>query len=197
MGQIIFDTATAFDGWIADEQHSLQWLFDVEQGDAPADGMYPAAASVQVMGSSTYEWVLRQEGLLAEPERWQQLYGNTPVYVFTRRTLPAPAGADVRFRSGGVGEALPEIRETAGDGDIWVVGGGDLAGQFLDAGALDRIALSLAPVALGAGAPLFTRRIESDRLRLVEVRQVGQFARVVYEVAAVPEAGQEDGGAAQ
>jgi len=63
-----------------------------------------------------------------------------------------------------------------------VVGGGDLAGQFLDAGALDEIALSVAPVALTAGAPLFPRRVESDRLRLVSASAVGQFARLVYRV---------------
>ena len=56
--------------------------------------------------------------------------------------------------------------------------------QFYDAGALDEIALSIAPVALTSGAPLFPRRVESDRLRLVEARQVGQFARLRFVVDA-------------
>lgn len=182
MGEIIFDTATAFDGFIADEHDSLEWLFAVENGEQPEAGLFPADATVQVMGSTTYEWVLGHEGLLEHPERWGRLYGDTPVYVFTSRELPAPAGADVRFVTGDVAAALPAIREAANGGDIWVVGGGDLAGQFFDAGALDRIALSISPVALSGGAPLMTRRIESDRLRLVEARAIGQFARVVYEV---------------
>src|SRR5690606_17034870 len=109
-----------------------------------------------------------------------------PVFVFTSRDLPAPDGADIRFRSGSVADVLPEIRAAAVDGDIWIVGGGDLAGQFLDAGALDEIAISIAPVALTGGAPLFPRRIESDRLRLVSARAFGQFARVVYEVRSTP-----------
>src|SRR5690606_20646317 len=101
-----------------------------------------------------------------------------PTFVFTSRQLPAPAGADIRFRSGPVADVLDELREAAGDGDIWVVGGGDLVGQFLDIGALDEIALSVAPVALTGGAPLLPRRVESDRLRLVSARAVGQFARL-------------------
>ena len=104
------------------------------------------------------------------------------MFVFTSRDLPAPAGADIRFISGPVAEALPTIRAAAGDGDIWVVGGGDLAGQFLDAGALDEVRLSVAPVALTGGAPLLPRRVESDRLRLKSATAVGQFARLVYEV---------------
>ena len=74
------------------------------------------------------------------------------------------------------------MRDAAGDGDIWLVGGGDLVGQFFDAGALDAIYLTVAPVVLAGGAPLLPRRIESDRLRLVGVRQDGQFARLEYQV---------------
>lgn len=72
------------------------------------------------------------------------------------------------------------------DGDIWIVGGGDLAGQFLDADALDEIALSVAPVALTGGAPLLPRRVGSERLRLTSATAVGPFARLVYAVAAAP-----------
>jgi dihydrofolate reductase len=102
--------------------------------------------------------------------------------VFTTRDLPSPPGADIRFVRGEVAEALPAIRAAAGGGDIWVVGGGDLAGQFFDVGALDSIALSIAPVALEGGAPLFPRRVESDRLRLVSAEAFGEFARLIYDV---------------
>lgn len=183
MGRIIYDAAVTINGWIADEQHSLDWLFAAAGSDAePPDGLYPAGAAVLVEGSTTYEWVVEHEDLMAHPERWTQLYGAKPTFVFTTRELAIPAGADVRLVQGGVADALPAIREAAGEGDIWVVGGGELAGQFLDAGALDEIALSIAPVALAGGAPLIPRRVESDRLRLVSATQVGPFARVVYAV---------------
>lgn len=185
MGRIIFDTATTINGWIADEQNSLAWLFAVENGDAPDEGLFPADAAVLVEGSTTYEWILAEEDILAHPERWQNFHGDKTTFVFTTRDLPVPEGADVRFVSGPVADALPAIREAAGDRDIWVVGGGDLAGQLLDIGALDEIAISVAPVALTGGAPLLPRRVESDRLHLVSAKAVGQFARLVYEVRPV------------
>lgn len=182
MGRIVFDTATSFNGWIADEDNSLAWLFAVEGGEHPDDGLFPTSVSVMVEGSTTYEWVLAESDILAHPEKWREFHGDRPTFVFTTRELPVPEGADIRFVSGPVADVLAEIRAAAGDGDIWVVGGGDLAGQFLDAGALDEIALSVAPVALTAGAPLFPRRVGSDRLRLVSASAVGQFARLVYRV---------------
>lgn len=182
MGRIVFDTATSINGWIADEDNSLAWLFAVDGGEHPDEGLFPTGASVLVEGSTTYEWILAEQDLLKNPEKWHDFHGDKPTFVFTTRDLPVPDGADVRFVSGSVADTLPAIRDAAGDGDIWVVGGGDLAGQFLDAGALDEIALSVAPVALTGGAPLFPRRIESDRLRLVSATAVGQFARLVYSV---------------
>jgi dihydrofolate reductase len=183
MGRILFDTATTINGFIADTNNSLAWLFNVDGGTEPDAELLPANATVLVEGSTTYEWVLAESDILANPEKWHDFHGDRPTFVFTTRDLPVPEGADVRFVRGKVADALPAIREAAGDGDIWVVGGGDLAGQFLDAGALHRIALSLAPVALDGGAPLFPRRIESDRLTMVSAAAHGQFARIIYDVS--------------
>lgn len=182
MGKIIFDTATSINGWIADENNSLDWLFAVEGGEHPDAGLFPQDVTVMVEGATTYEWLLAQEDVLNHPEKWQGFHGERPTFLFTTRDLPVPEGADVRIVSGAVTDHVDAIRGAAGDGDIWVVGGGDLAGQFLDAGLLDEIAISVAPVALTGGAPLLPRRVGSERLRLVSARAYGQFARLVYEV---------------
>ena len=72
---------------------------------------------------------------------------------------------------------------TAADGrDIWLVGGGELVGAFADAGLLDEIILGVAPVTLGAGAPLLPRRLTAKHLTLTTVEQVGQFAYLAYAV---------------
>ncbi|WP_431246278.1 dihydrofolate reductase family protein [Leifsonia xyli] len=182
MGRIIFDTAATLNGYIADENDSLAWLFAVPGGEEPDESLLPSDAAVMVEGRTTYEWVLRESGILAHPEKWQEFHGSRSTFVFTHRELPVPEGADIRFVSGPVVDALPAIREAAGDGDIWVVGGGDLAGQFFDAGALDELALSIAPAALTGGAPLFPRRVGSDRLRLESATAIGQFARLRFSV---------------
>jgi dihydrofolate reductase len=59
--------------------------------------------------------------------------------------------------------------------NVWIVGGGELAGAFADAGLLDELILGVAPVTLGGGAPLLPRRLTSSRLTLADVRQRGQF----------------------
>jgi dihydrofolate reductase len=182
VGLVIFDTATTLNGWIADPENSLDWLFAAEHGTTPPEELIPADATVLVEGSTTYQWILDHEDLLGHPEKWQQLYADKPTFVFTSRQLAVPDGADVRFVSGPVSDALPAIHAAAGGGDIWLVGGGDLAGQFLDAGALDEIRMSVAPVALSAGAPLLPRNVGADRLRLVSATAYGQFARLIYRV---------------
>jgi len=182
MTRFIFDTAVSLNGFLADRTNSLSWLFAVPGGEDPDPALLPQNAAVLVEGATTYEWLLGESDLLAHPERWQEFHGDRPTFVFTHRELPVPAGADVRFVSGDVGKALPQIREAAGDGDVWIVGGGDLVGQFFDAGALDEVAVSIAPVTLDGGAPLLPRRIGSDRMRLVAASAHGQFARLIYHV---------------
>lgn len=183
MTRVIYNTATSFNGYIADESDSLDWLFAVDEDGLEAQSVFLDDIGVLVEGSTTYEWVLREMNLLDEPHKWQEFYGVRPTFVFTSRELARPAGADVRFVHGSISDALPAIREAAGDKDIWVVGGGDLAGQFLDANELDEIAIAIAPVALASGAPLLPRRLESQRLTLTSVDKQGQFARLIYTVA--------------
>lgn len=195
MTKYVYYAATTLTGHLADDANSLDWLFavgstDAAEGDAPPEGPESAVyqeffdtIGVMVEGSTTYEWVLCYEKLLERPERWQQLYGDRPTFVFTSRELAVPQGADVRLVSGDVASSLPKIVEAAGDRDVWIVGGGDLAGQFHDTGALDEVQLSVAPVTLASGAPVLPRRIESDVLTLRSVEQRGQFAHLTLDVA--------------
>lgn len=142
MTRFIYDTAASLNGWIADSQHSLQWLFDVPGGAEPDPQLLPPERALIVEGSSTYEWILRESDLVQHPERWQEFYGSRRTFVFTTRQLPVPDGADVTFVSGPVGDVIGDLRAAAGDDDVWIVGGGDLAGQFLDAAPSTR---SLSP----------------------------------------------------
>lgn len=183
MTRIVYNTATTLNGFIADESHSLAWLFAVGEEGLEDHSVFMESIGVLVQGSTTYEWVLDEADLMAQPHKWKEFYGERPTFVFSTRKLPVPEGADVRFVRGEVSTALASIVEAAGHRDVWVVGGGDLAGQFADAGALTEIMLSVAPVALAGGAPLLPRRLESSRLRLESVKQEGQFAKLTYSVS--------------
>ena len=75
-----------------------------------------------------------------------------------------------------------QVVESAGGKDVWVVGGGDLVGQYADAGLLDEISISVMPVFLGSGAPLLPRRLTSERVRVREVVHRGQQVRIDFDV---------------
>jgi dihydrofolate reductase len=184
-------TATSIDGYIADRHNSLGWLFEVGAGDAP-DPDAPSHETefaeffgdigAMAMGATTYEWVIEHEELLDNPSKWTEWYDQTPTWVFTHRDLPVVPGADLRFVSGDVGPVHEQMSAAAAGKNIWLVGGGELVGAFADQGLLDEVMISIAPVTLGAGAPLLPRRLTSSRLRLTGVRQGGQFAHLTYAV---------------
>lgn len=175
-------TATSLDGFIATEDDSLDWLFPL--GDIN-DTSYPsfiAEVGALAMGSATYEWMLRHAETVAGETGSPWPY-TQPAWVFSSRRLPAIEGADIRFVKGDVKPVHAEIARAAGERNIWIVGGGDLAGQFYDAGLLDEVIVQIGSVTLGRGKPLFPRRITTPPLQLVSVRQVGTgFAELRYEV---------------
>src|SRR5215218_2214732 len=175
-------TATSLDGFIADADNSLGWLFTRNQEEqGPQNyGDFIARVGALAMGSATYEWILDHEFSGKDPAEWKWPYA-VPCWVFTHRKLPVVPNAPVEFTSGDVAGVHEEMVRAAGERNVWIVGGGDLAGQFADAGLLDEVIVSIAPVTLGAGAPLLPRRIE---LRLEELGRNGDFAAAKYSVVA-------------
>jgi len=171
-------TASSLDGFIADPADSLAWLFAQthEDPDDPVlrhDGLM-ARVGALAMGATTYTWI--RDRVVAGAESWPY---DVPTWVLTHRDLPGVAGADVRFASGDVVALHPELEASAAGRDLWVVGGGDLAGQFADAGLLDDLVVSFAPVTLGEGRPLLPRRLQ---LRLDVHLGAGDFVCARYLV---------------
>ena len=177
-------TATSLDGFIADRRNSLEWLFQFGSGPDGEEGYdaFIAGVGAMVMGSTTYEWLLehhiRPGSADGNPWPYEQ-----PTWVVSSRELPPIAGADIRFARGDVRPIHDEMKRAAGGRNLWVMGGGDLAGQFHDHGLLDEIIVTIASVTLGSGAPLLPREIVTPPLRLVSVRAIGEaFAELRYEV---------------
>lgn len=175
-------TATSLDGFIATEDDSLEWLFPLGDLDDTGYAAFFAEVGALAMGSATYEWMLRHRDTVAAETGAPWPY-TQPAWIFSSRTLPSIQGADTHFVQGDVRPVHAEMRAAAGAKNIWIVGGGDLAGQFFDAGLLDEIIVQVGSVTLGQGKPLFPRRVTNPPFRLVSVRQVGTgFAELRYEV---------------
>ena len=169
------------DGFIAEHDGGLDWLTSIEGGTGGYDEFY-AQVGALAMGAGTYEW------LLERVEKWP--YPENPSWVFTHRELKPYEGGDIRFVQGSPGEHLDEMRTAAGDKNLWVVGGGDLASQFADQGLLDELILNVASAVLGEGIPLFAGHIPGHlRLTATEVKGPG-MVELRYEL---PGAGAEAG----
>jgi dihydrofolate reductase len=165
-------TATSLDGFIADPSHSLDWLFTrAREEDGPLSyGAFIAEVGAIAMGATTYEWILEHG------DGWPY---DVPCWVFTHRRLRAVPGARIELTSGDVVGVHERMVAAAEGRNVWIVGGGDLAGQFADAGLLDEVLVTIAPVTLGGGAPLLPRRLE---LRLEELGRNGDFVAVRFSV---------------
>lgn len=175
MTRTTYYTATSLDGFIATAENSLDWLLkqDIDEEGPLNYTSFIAGIGAMAMGSTTYEWVVDHTRGTDRP--WEY---EIPCWVFTHRDLE-PVGDDIHFTQAPVAEVHAEMAAAAGDRGIWVVGGGDLAGQFADEGLLDEIITYTAPVTLGSGAPLLPRALD---LELVEAARNRGFACARYEV---------------
>ncbi len=175
-------TASSIDGFIADPDNSLTWLFQFSEQSGMED-QYPrfiADVGAMAMGSTTYEWIADHTGFLADPSKWEY---TVPTWVFSSRELPRVDGPDIRFVSGDVVPVHEEMVRAADRRNVWLVGGGELVGQFHDHGLLDEVIIGMASVFLGAGAPLLPRRIVTPPLQLREATAYGaDFAMLRYTV---------------
>lgn len=181
----IYCTATSLDGFIADDEESLGWLFTTPGHDDDPEGRHGDDDSLDfdrfieqvgavVMGASTFAWLERELTKGGGELEWPY---RQPSWVVTHRDVTLPPGVE-RFE-GDMTELHGRMVEAAAGKDVWVVGGGDLAGQLADAGLLDTVWVHVCPVVLGAGKPLLPRRLRLHRRR---IERDGQLTAMLFDV---------------
>ena len=125
-------------------------------------------------------------------ESWRGWWGvdppyHHPVFVLThyaREPLEMEGGTTFHFVSDGIESALAQARDAAQGLDVWLAGGGSAVNQYLAAGLVDEIDLSVAPLILGAGARLFDG-LDRGTLKLEQIRAVDApgVTHIKYEVS--------------
>ncbi|MGO4381292.1 dihydrofolate reductase family protein [Pseudoduganella sp. RAF53_2] len=174
-------SAASLDGYIATQDDSLEWLFSLGHVSESSYPEFIAEVGAIAMGSTTYEWILRNGDEVAKETGSPWPYSQ-PVWVFTSRELAPVTGADIRFVRGDVRPIHADMARAADGKNIWIAGGGDLAGQFYDAGLLNELIIQVGSITLGEGKPLLPRRMERP-MQLTSVTQYGAgFAELRYQI---------------
>lgn len=160
-------TAASLDGFVVDDKASLDWLMsrDIDHSGPFGYERFITDVGALVMGATTYEWV-RDEQPGAD---WMY---SQPTWVVTHRPEIVAAAHPVMVFSGDVGDLHRQLVAAAGEKDVWVVGGGDVAAQFVSAGLVDQLVVTYAPCTLGGGAPLLPIRSE---WMLIDAGRNGDF----------------------
>lgn len=167
----IYYTATSLDGFLATPNDAVAFLDEVPQPSEDTYKPFIAGVGAICMGRATYEFLLHH---MESGGDWP--YADHPVWVFTHHDFPARDG--VTFTSAPIADVHAEMVAAADGKDVWVCGGGGLAGQFLDAGLLDELTITVASRTLGEGKPLLPR---DAKLVLTSARMLGEgFAELRY-----------------
>jgi dihydrofolate reductase len=178
MSRTQYYCAATLDGYIADADDGIDWLTgyegsfesaSAEAGPMSEGGSYErfyGDVGALVSGSVTYEFIL---GHIDSGGSWP--YAGKPCWVLSSRELSLPdgEGVDVRIENAPVRELYERMIESAGGRNLWIVGGGNVGSQFADAGLLDDVLLTVVPVVLGEGKPLFDRALPGGPLQLASV----------------------------
>ena len=143
MARIVYYVAASLDGFIADSDGGVGWLPDGEANDCGYAEFYSGVEAL-VMGRRTYDQVLSFGD-------WP--YPGKPAYVFTH-SLPGESPEWVRFVQVSAVDFAQDVADRH-TGQVWLVGGANLADQFLQAGLIDQIVVFVMPIVLGRGVPLF------------------------------------------
>lgn len=183
-GRVRFYIACSLDGFVAGPADDLSWLPGSDGSALPTSGPAPvdsgaleyeafmADVGAVLMGRNTYDVVAAFE------PKSEPLHYSAPVLVATSRSLD---DARVRAVSGAVSEVVAAAREVAGERDVYL-DGARLIRSALDARLVDELVLTVVPIVLGEGVPLFA----GAKRKCLEFTGVCRYKAGMIQIHAIP-----------
>jgi len=166
--KVVLYIGISLDGYIATKDDSLEWLLNTQGSGDNGFGEFYDTVETIIMGRRTYDWIMEQEN-------GRFPYIGKECYVYTTQTIDDTEY--VKFTSQSPDNLIAGLKKEGKK--IWVVGGSQIIDMVRKKKLIDEYILSIAPVILGEGIPLFC---EGERKDLVfeKVRIYGQFVEVTY-----------------
>jgi dihydrofolate reductase len=160
--KIIVNIATSADGYVARTDGSLDWL---TRRSAPK-GFYglpkfSRSIDAKILGRKTFDLSVKMGA---------NFNADDVHYVFSRHPPPVSLPAGVEFVTGSIRGFAERLRKQTGK-NIWMMGGGEIIGSFLDEHAIDQFIISIVPTFIGEGIPLIAPRHREVPLRLVSLKK--------------------------
>jgi dihydrofolate reductase len=176
MVEVVYYVASSLDGYIATTDGSIEWLSRFHTaGEDHGAGALESSVDALLLGSHTYEFALKLD-------QWPS--PNTPSWVFTHRDLPI-LHPSITLTSQNPGEVI-ELLASRGLRRAWLMGGGKLAASFHAEALIFRYIISIFPILLGSGVPVFAPHSSgADELRFISATPFKSgIIQLTYEQAA-------------
>jgi dihydrofolate reductase len=174
MRNTVLYIAISLDGYIADMKGSVDWLAG-DGSQADAEGSYfqfLKKIDTVVLGYSTYHQITTE----LSPDKWA--YEGMKSYVLTHRTQQSTE--EIIFTDENIETLMTTLKSVEGK-DIWICGGANIVNQFIDQNLIDRYHISVIPVILGNGIPLFQKQNKDIKLKLISTESYNGITDLVYE----------------
>lgn len=171
--KLVLYIAVSLDGYIATEEHNMDWLFAVEGEEDNGYKKFYDTIDTVLVGRTTYDWILHHEKTV------DKIYNDKECYVFTRTARPKIK--HITFIHDDAARFVKELKNKDGK-NIWVVGGGELLHVFIKEKLVDELFITIAPILLGKGIPLFKDNDFQTSLTLKNINRYNQFAELHYAV---------------
>ncbi|MGE6632158.1 dihydrofolate reductase family protein [Bacillus sp. NPDC077027] len=170
--KVLFYGAMSVDGYLAGENHELDWLMGTEGEEETGFAAFYESVDTLLLGRKTYEQVLK-----LAPDAFP--YPDKKCYVLSRTLKESNEYTDIIG-----GDILSLVQELKGQQGkhIWIVGGGELLHSLLKEDVVDELILQVAPVLIGKGIPLFHPSEHETKLQLLEVNRYKQLAELHFVI---------------
>jgi dihydrofolate reductase len=176
LGKTILYIATTLDGYVAGPHDEIDWLdryTTVEYGFKE----FLAGVGAIIMGRRSYDIGVKQ--------KWfTQFDYGAPMFVISHeRPASLSKDADFSFVTQGVEAAHMQAKAKAGDKNVWVFGGANVAQQCMQLVLVDEISIGVVPTILGDGKRLFDKVSKHIELTLIRTKRYeGDLVELTYKV---------------